>query len=127
MPGIVVGTCRDWGELQVDPVVLDHDSLSGGVGGALTKVGGCGSDFGAGGIYTGVSYGLGGGGAVSGVDTPHAFLRISEGQDELKDELTAASECVSTFELATLVERTAQSSGRASRSAGDNEGDAESI
>jgi hypothetical protein len=43
------------------------------------NVGGFGVDFGPGGIYTGVSYGLGGGGAVSGVFKPHELKQSSEG------------------------------------------------
>ena len=55
VPGNAVTTCLVCGEPEVDPVVQDHDSLSGGVGGGFAKLGGFGADLGAGGMYIGVS------------------------------------------------------------------------
>ena len=69
VPGTGSIVCLDRGEADVDAVVSDHVSLSGGVGWALTNDGGCGSDTGARGMNTGVSYGIREGGAVLGVVT----------------------------------------------------------
>lgn len=80
------------GDSEVDFVVQDPKSLSGGVGGGLVKlgrlvvnvgglavnVGGLGVDLGPGGIYTGVSYGLGGRVEVTDVFTPRESMQSSE-------------------------------------------------
>ena len=129
MVGRVLTSCLVRGEPDAEPVDADPKSLSGGVGGGLTNVGGFGVDFGPGGIYIGVSYGLGIGGAVRGVLTPHGFEYSSDDLMYLWLESLAYLVCVSTLDRLEggLFFCTAHSDGKASRSASDNDGEEASM
>ena len=106
------------GELKLDDDAVDDcEKLSGDD--ALMNVGGCGSVCGAGGMYTGVSYGAvgcGSGGAVSGVRTPHLLTSCADG--DLVWPLPGGGDPVYV--------RVAHSDGRASISVFDSAGEVES-
>ena len=119
--GSAFSSCLADGDPEVETVAQDPRSLSGGVGRGRVNVGGYGVDFGAGGIQTGVSYGLGGGGAVKGVLTTQSSVEYPRRWLDLLPYLA----WLSTFGRIcdALLVCTAHREGNASRSAFDNDGE----